>query len=103
MNNLDIASIAYIIMIIAAAIGQYYICTKKKIELGLILPAAFFIPSLIRFLYLILGDYRFTINASLRMFLFDNIPTLIFLLIYLIKAKERKNIKDVDKMRISDL
>lgn len=93
----------YIAFILICIIAQIYICSKKKIEHGLILPAMFFIPSILTFIYHLISDWGFGMNINIQIFLTENIPTLILLLIYFYKARDIKKNKEVDKMKISDL
>lgn len=77
--------IVYIAFILISIIAKIYICSKKKIEYGLILPAMFLVPSILTFVYHLISDWGFGIN--IQIFLTENIPTLILLLIYFYKAR----------------
>ena len=103
MNDYKTQRIIYYAFVALCIICQFYLTSKKKLEYGLILPAIFFVPSLVVLIsyFISYGTFGFAVNF--KIFLLQNIPTLILLLIYFYKMGEKKKKKEVDKMKINDL
>ncbi len=71
--------------------------TESKIP-GLVLPALFFLFSLIVPLNMIVAN-----SAALLFWLIVNIPTIILLLVYFVCRQQYKKKNQIEKMKIQDL
>ena len=102
----SISIFVLIAILIGTVILQVFLSRMENKWIGLILPAlSFFIASIIgigRIIYDFQTSFS-VILADILTFLLYNIPTAIFLLIYLTCREKFKKNKEIEKMNIQDL
>ena len=131
MNTKGIYVIFSIVCVIGLSILQYYLSNKSKKWYGWILPIVFFCLSILFTISVItylqsyeIGEVysgngqlmssiitRSTSEVSLQVllpkaimiFAFCNIPTIVFIGIYIIVYQKQKHVRQLQKMKIQDL
>lgn len=98
----------WLLLSAGACVLQVYLSRKKSKVVGLILPAAFLIVSVMVVILNALPASRYGLSAGafaalLFLFLFLNIPTVVLLLLYKNGRETQKKNKELEKMNIQDL
>lgn len=100
MVSMQIYLIAILILLGATCL-QVFLSRRKDKILGLVLPVLTFLRSL----NIVFSLWKSDIAPMevLALFLFSNIPTMIFIIIYILGRKKIKRNKEIEKMNIQDL
>lgn len=101
IENYSVLYVILLIVLMASLFLQIYLSKRDEGIYGLILPLLYFINSLRTMLDLL----RFDINPVelFKILSFRNIPTIIFIVIYILGRKKLKRNKELEKMNIQDL
>lgn len=93
--------IIILLLFIAMTLLQIFLSKRKDKFIGLVLPILIFIRSL----YTVFSLWiRNVIGREIFVyFLFVNIPTIVFVMVYLISRKKIKINREIEKMNIQDL
>ena len=93
--------IVFFLLFIAMTLLQIFLSKRKDKFIGLVLPILIFIRSL----YTVFSLWiRNVIGREIFVyFLFVNIPTIVFVMVYLISRKKIKINREIEKMNIQDL
>lgn len=102
MRNATIILFLLLPMFIGIILLQTFLSRKESKYWGLILPSITFIYSLIMLLSVPFTD-GFALVAVLSIFLIGNVPTILFLGIYLACREKKNALAQLDKMKIQDL
>ncbi len=99
----------FVFLAIPLIVLQVVICTKKRNPYGIIIPIGIFAVTLVFCIVLLLFmiDTGNTFMMILLLFAMMNIPTAICLIIYLVTGRtngqNKKNINEMEHMKIQDL
>lgn len=100
MDNIE----TYLIFVTGILLGsglQIFLSRRKDKILGLILPIIAFLRSLNTIFNL--SEWDLSRIEILRPFILVNIPTIIFIIIYILCRKRIQRNKEIEKMNIKDL
>lgn len=101
MNGMPIKLIISLVFFAALVLLQIYLSKREDKISGLILPILTFLWSL--GVLVDLWGYDVSILQMLMIIAFRNIPTIIFIAIYILCRKRNKINKEIEKMNIQDL
>lgn len=104
----SIGTILLLVLLIGMTVGQVFLSRMESKWPGLILPAVVFISSLYCLIdYFLIPHHAAelvpNLGAVLIQWLSANIPTLLFLLIYLIVRERRRRKRALNRMNAQDL
>lgn len=102
---MPINSITLIIVLILILFLQISLSKKENSKLGLVLPILTLAISIVAALNVGILDNSLTsaIALIISIFLYFNIPTIIFITIYMYYKKDNTREKEINRMKISDL
>jgi cell division protein FtsW (lipid II flippase) len=98
-------TIVFLILLGGGAIAlQIFLSRRENRWFGLIMPILTFLISLIYVLNVAdVGDTTSTVMTIISVFLFANIPTAVFIVIYFACRERYKRKRNLDKMKSQDL
>lgn len=102
---MPINSIILIIVLILILFLQISLSKKENSKLGLVLPILTFAISIVAALNVYIPESNFSsaIALIISVFLYFNIPTIIFFAIYLYYKKDNNSRNEINRMKINDL